>query len=284
VDEQNTPHSNGLKNESDAEQEELQVAKLVRPSDIGETVKEWKLASFEDERPANTLENVSSEVLQRMQDAMRPQLRQQTEVLKKEAYDKAFQQGYDEGLNKGLEEGRLQGEADAKAEVMQQLDPKLKQFEDVLGSLQRPYELLEETLYFELVDLALHIAETVVSKSVSENREWVLDAIQQSVAQLPESKSEINVYLNPDDLAFVQISKPTITEKGQLHENPNLSIGSCIVKQDHSSVINDWKMRFTDISNQVLDDAELSKNNQIQQSNQELEKPVSSADESANQV
>ncbi len=193
-----------------------------------------------------------------MQQAMQPKLQRQAEILKKEAYDKAFQKGYQEGLEKGLQEGKAQGEADAKSEVLQNLEPKLEQFEGVLESLKKPYELLEDKLYSELVELALHISETVIAKSVADHREWVVEAIQQSVAQLPESKSEINVYLHPEDLAFIQISKPTISEKWQLHENPNLAIGSCIVKQDHSSVMNDWKARFSEISNQLLDETEMA--------------------------
>jgi len=236
-----------------AVEEEPQVAKLVRPADLGEKVKEWKLTSFEDDSSARAVDSLSSEVLNRMQNAMRPQLQRQTELLKKEAYEEAYQKGYEFGLNQGLEEGRAQGEADAKAEIQKQLEPKLEQFESLLTALQKPYDLIEEKLYSEMVELALHISETVVSKSIADNREWVLDAVHEAVAQLPESKSEINVYLNPEDLAFIQISKPTISEKWLLHENPNISIGSCLVKQDHSSVLNDWKNRFTDISNQLAE-------------------------------
>ncbi len=235
------------------EQDEPQLAKLVRSTEVDNSIKEWKLSSFEDDNQPRTLETVSTEVLNKMQEALRPTLNHQTEILKKEAYEKSFKEGYDEGLEKGLEEGRVQGEADAKSEVMKKMEPKLAQFENVLGALQTPYDLIEDKLYAELVELALHISETVISKSVSEHREWIFEAIQQSVAQLPESKSAINVYLHPEDLAFIQLSKASITEKWQLHENPNLDIGSCIVKQDYSSVINDWKSRFSDLSQQLLE-------------------------------
>ena len=235
-----------------------QVAKLVRPSEIGESVQEWKLARFENTH--SEVDELSAEVLSRMQESMRPQLNEQTKVLKQEAYDEAYQKGYQEGLEQGLQEGSKQGEAEAKAEIFKQLEPKLAQFESLLDALKTPYELVENRLYSELVDLALHISETVLYKSVAENREWVLKAIQDSIAQLPESKTDISVYLNPEDLAFLQISKPTIAEKWHLHENPSLSVGSCIVKQDHSSVIHDWKHRFDEVSHQLLDDASAPEN------------------------
>ena len=239
-------------------EEEPQVAKLVRPSDIGESVQEWKLTRFENTH--SEVDELSAEVLSRMHESMRPQLNEQTKILKQEAYDEAYQKGYEEGLEQGLQEGSKQGEAGAKAEIFKQLEPKLAQFESLLDSLKTPYELVENRLYSELVDLALHISETVLYKSVAENREWVLKAIQESIAQLPESKSDISVYLNPEDLAFLQISKPTISEKWHLHENSNLSVGSCIVRQDHSSVIHDWKNRFDEVSHQLLDEASVSEN------------------------
>lgn len=236
-------------------EEEKQLATLVRSSEVSEDVKEWKLTNFADQKNSSELDSLSAEVLSRMQAEMRPRLSRQTELLKKEAYDSAYQKGYQEGLEQGLQEGQIQGDADAKAQIFKQLEPKLEQFESILTSLKSPYDLIENKLYNEIVDLALHISETVLYKSVAENREWVLQAIHESIAQLPESKSEINIYLNPEDLAFLQISKPTISESWQLHENPQISVGSCIVKQDYSSIINDWKSRFDEVANQLVEDA-----------------------------
>ena len=239
--------------------EEVPVAKVVQASELQGSVQAWKPDNFaqesEQQQKDKTLEDLSSEVLYKMQEAMRPTLQKQAEVLKKEAYDKAFAQGYEEGMEKGLQEGRAVGESEARAELDKKVQPKIADFEGVLKSLEKPYELIESRLYNEMVELSLHIAKTVIAKSVDEHRDWIIEAVQNSVAQLPESKSEINVYLHPDDLAFVQISKPAIGEKWNLHENPNLAIGSCIVKQDHSSVINDWKARFSEVVEQLTEEA-----------------------------
>lgn len=236
------------------EEQELKLAKLVQASDLETSVRAWKMSSFAEEAPQSNIQNLSSEVLYKMQEAMRPTLKKQAELLKKEAYDEAFKKGYEEGLQKGLDEGRAQGESAAKEEINAKVSPKIEQFEKVLASLEKPYQMLESKLYHEMVDLALHISQTVLAKSVAEHQDWVLEAVQNAVAQLPESKSEINIYLHPDDLAFLQISKPAIGEKWQLHENPNLNIGSCVVKQDHSSVINDWKARFSEVVEQLSEE------------------------------
>lgn len=251
------------------DENEPKVAKVVRPSELASSVKEWKLDSFaEPETQAKkNIETLSAEVLEKMQTAMQPQLLQQTELLKKEAYDEAFNKGYEEGLAKGLQEGKLQGEADAKSEVLKNLEPKLEDFEGLLTSLKKPYALLENKLYAEMVALAVHISETVLSREIKGDKQWILEAIQQAVVQLPESESDIHVYLNADDLAFIQISKPTISDKWVLHENPTLSPGCCIVKQDHSSVLNDWKLRFNDISTQILEESQVIEQPELDETN-----------------
>ncbi len=212
------------------------------------------------------MQNLSAEVLEKMQLAMQPEVEQQAELIKKEAYEKAFQQGYDEGLEKGLNEGKTSGEAEARAQIQTALEPKLEQFDAVLQSLKKPYELIESKLYSELVELAVHVAETVVSKSIAENREWIIESVNKAVAKLPDSESDISVFLNPEDLAFIQISKPNSFEKWKLNENANIPVGSCIVKQDHSSVINDWKARFTEISEQLIEEVSEVRNNEVVES------------------
>lgn len=237
------------------DENEPKVAKVLRSSELASTISEWKLDSFAEPEVKNNIESLSAEVLEKMQTAMQPKLLQQTELLKKEAYDEAFNKGYEEGLAKGLQEGQLQGEADAKSEVLKSLEPKLEDFEELLTSLKKPYALLENKLYAEMVALALHISEAVLSREVKGDSKWILEAIQQAAIQLPESESDIHVYLNPEDIAFIQISKPTISDKWVLHENPNLAAGSCVVKQEHSSVLNDWKLRFNDIASQILEES-----------------------------
>lgn len=251
-------------NKSAADIEEPKLTKLVQSTELEAPIQTWKLSNFAEEKTEKTVTELTEEVYEKMQQALQPKIEQHAEVLKKDAYDKAYAQGYEEGLAKGHEKGFKTGETEAREQVQQNLEPKIEQFESLLGSLQKPYELIEQKLYSEMVDLALHIAKTVVNKSVNEHKDWVLEAVHEAVSQLPESKSEINVYLNPDDLAFIQISKPTISEKWQLHENANLQIGTCLVKQDHSTVLNNWEARFDDIAQQISQDVAIDEQHEPQ--------------------
>lgn len=233
------------------EEGEIPLAELVPSAELEEiSIEPWKLSNFESEAEISP-PKMDDNLYEKMKRELQPQLNQQAEILKKEAYDKAFQQGYEEGLLKGQKEGAKNGELEAKAELLQTLEPKIEQFESILTSLQSPYDEVEQKLYSELVDLALHIANTVINKELGEHKGWILEAIETAVESLPESNSVINVYLHPDDLAFLQISKPSIAESWQLHESANIKVGTCLVKQDYSTILNSWIARFDEVAQQI---------------------------------
>lgn len=233
------------------QEEAIPVTKLVQSSDLkSPSIEPWKLSSFElDEQIEST--KMSEEVYEKLHREIEPEIQKQAELIKKEAYDSAFEKGYQEGLQKGLDEGLKQGELEARAKVMETIEPKIEQFDSILSALHKPFDSLENQLYSELVDFALHVAQTVIKKNVIDDKDWVLKAVQESVEQLPESSSKINVYLHPDDLAFLQISKPSISEKWQLHESHNVEQGTCLVKQDYSTILNSWIARFEEIVEQT---------------------------------
>lgn len=240
-----------LNTESSFKEEQIPVTKLVQSTDLqSPNIEPWKLSSFEKDEVAET-SKVSDEVFEKLQREMQPEIQKQAELIKKDAYDSAFKQGYDEGFQKGLEEGSKQGELEAKAQVMETIEPKIEQFDAILSVLHKPFDSLEQKIYSDLVDFALHVAQTVIKKNVLEDKDWILNSVQESVEQLPESSSVINVYLHPDDLAFLQISKPSISEKWQLHESHNVDKGTCLVKQDYSTILNSWVARFDDIVEQT---------------------------------
>ncbi|GAB6069762.1 hypothetical protein JCM30760_08590 [Thiomicrorhabdus hydrogeniphila] len=227
------------------------VTPLVPSSEIDSpNIHAWKPSNFEDDNKQDEKE-ISDEMYNKIKEEMQPEIQKQAELLKKDAYDKAFEQGYQEGLAQGQDEGRRQGESEGKAELIATLQPKIDQFDSILTSLKTPYDFIEEKIYSELVDFALHVAQTVIKKEVQNDKDWILNAITESIAALPESTSQIKVYLHPDDLAFLQISQPSISEKWSLHENAQLALGTCIVKQDYSTILNSWVARYDDIVNQV---------------------------------
>ncbi len=175
---------------------------------------------------------------------------QKVEILTKEAYELASQEGYQVGFEKGLSEGAEQGRTEAQALALQvndeALSPKLAQLDALLLLFKQPYGQLEKQVFSELTEFALHIAERVTQKEVSANKEWVFEAIKEAIKTLPDESKAFSIELHPEDLEALNALNHSAMENWELVENPTLLQGTCLVKQENSSVLNSWKNRFDD--------------------------------------
>lgn len=228
------------------------LTKLVSSSNVkAPNIETWQMHNF-DEETAPSAPETSEEALEEAEDALQPELQKQAELLKKEAYDQAYQEGYQAGLVKGVEDGMVQGAAEGLEKQTLALTPKLLQFEQLLEMLQAPYQKVEQQVLADLVALSLHVAKQVVKTELSQDTDWILKAVQEAVQLLPEAleatSEAIRVELHPEDLQLLQELKPELTEQWQLKANSELVLGTCLIKQKNSSVLNSWQQRFDEIS------------------------------------
>ena len=237
------------------QQEQPVLTRLVSSEGLSSSsIDAWQLSQFEqfDATKSEVTPEISEELYRQVQQKIEPELKQQAELLKKEAYDLAYQKGLQEGFAKGEEKGKVEAKALALQASNEALSVKLAEMDALLVMLKQPYEQLEESVLTELTELALHVAQRVIQKDISEEKEWVLKAIQEAVLALPEDSSAFFVELSADDLALLQSLEDPVVAQWNLKVNPALERGACIVKQGNSSVLNSWKARFDDVSSQLL--------------------------------
>lgn len=241
-----------VKNES---QEEPVLTRLVSSEGLSaSSIEAWQVSQFEqfDVTEPEISPEISEELYQQVQQKIEPELKQQAELLKKEAYDLAYQKGYQEGFSEGAEKGKVEAKELALQASNEALSVKLAEMDALLVMLKQPYEQLEESVVMELTELALHVAERVLHKNISEDKEWVLKAVQEAILALPEDADAFSVGLSADDLALLQSLDHPMVAQWDLKVNPALEQGVCVVKQGNSSVLNSWKARFEDVSSQLL--------------------------------
>ncbi len=216
----------------------------------------WQLNQFE-QFDLNEVDNeetteISDALYQQVQQRIEPELRQQAELLKKEAYDVAYKKGYQEGFDEGAEKGKLEAKELALQASNEALSIKLAEMDALLLMLKQPYKKLEECVLVELTDLALHVAYQVTQKEVSVDKAWVLEAVQEAVNALPDDSEDFLIELSTDDLSLLQSLNNPVVAQWNLKLNASLEQGVCVVKQGNSSVLNSWKARFDELSNQIL--------------------------------
>ena len=227
------------------------LTKLVSSSSVqSPKIETWQMHDF-NQSTTTSVPEFSEDILQKAEQRLRPELQKQAELLKKDAYDAAYKEGYQAGLTKGLDDGLEQGRNQGLEEQNQVFAPKLIQFEQILEMLQAPYQKIEKQALSDLVALGLHITKQVIKTEVAQNKEWILKAIEEAVQLLPDDSVAIKVELHPEDLQLLLQLKPEITNQWQLKANAELVLGTCLIKQENSSVLNSWQDRFDEISNDL---------------------------------
>ncbi|WP_319557802.1 FliH/SctL family protein [Thiomicrorhabdus sp.] len=227
--------------------------RLLRQEDLEQDVAAWRPKNFASKPKASAVEKVPPSAIDPQVEAeLRAELEKEyaarQEVWQQQVYEEAFQQGFQQGLQKGEEEGRQQGEDRAMQSVRQAAEVDLQRLQKLVESLLAPYEVLKEGLLGELTEFSFHIAEAVVKQQIEQHPQWIVDAIEKAVEALPENEDDsLKIFLNPEDLAFLQKMQYEALQNWQLEQNAELNRGECLVKQVHSQVANLWSTRLDEI-------------------------------------
>ncbi len=144
------------------------------------------------------------------------------ETIQQQAYDEAFQQGRQEGLDAGQKE----------------IKNRLKQFEKLIGSLDKPFENLDASVEEELVALAMLVARQLVRRELKIDPGQVIAVVREAMAILPVSSQKVSLHLHPDDAELVRAA--FALEDAELSwkvtEDPLLTRGGCEIVTETSRI------------------------------------------------
>lgn len=224
--------------------EEREVAQVIPGKTFSSPdIQTWQPGNLEAEE-AEQQSQVEQKAYDDLQEKMRPEILQQTELLKKEAYEEAKQTGFDSGYEEGKKIGQEEAREIALDEARQALMPKIEQLDALLHSLNTPYQLLEKKVFGNLSNLAIHLAEEVIQQEIHQKPEWVMKMIGEAVTALNDSASPIEVRLNPQDYQLIADQQNEFAENWTVTQSDQVATGTCQVKQGVSSVDHNWKNRF----------------------------------------
>lgn len=144
------------------------------------------------------------------------------EELQKQAYDEAFQQGHAEGLKAGEEETRQRA----------------ARYDQLLVALAKPFDLLDETVEKQLVELAITVVRQLFRREIKLDPTHVIGVVRESIRLLPVASRNIQVRLHPDDAALVRktLSQVDGERAWTVVEDPLIARGGCQVTTDNSQI------------------------------------------------
>ncbi|WP_214219531.1 flagellar assembly protein FliH [Rosenbergiella nectarea] len=137
---------------------------------------------------------------------------QEIEAFRTSVRDKAWEEGYAAGLAEGQREGLQQGTQQAIEQASEQQQQALASVEKLVQQVTLSFDLLEETVSYRLVQLALEIAHQLTGEEVSHDARMVMTQVKQLLAQEALLSGKLTLKINPQDHQFLQGHLKTLTE------------------------------------------------------------------------
>jgi flagellar assembly protein FliH len=142
--------------------------------------------------------------------------------LQAEAYKEAFEQG--------LAEGRAAGHKEAKAQV--------ERLAGMFYDLARPFEILDQEVEHELLQLAMALARQIVRRELKADPTQIIGIIREAIAALPVAARDVRVHLHPEDAAVVRehLAPTESTRAWAIVEDPVMARGGCQISTATSRI------------------------------------------------
>lgn len=151
----------------------------------------------------------------------------------KEIQESAYQEAY----QLGLEEGRKE----AFQANSEQIDAKINQLQELIGSLTRIKTELLPSNERHLIELAFHMAQRLAAHEISINPEATVSIVRQAV-EMAQGEEKITVQVNPGQVEFLETLKSETSrefeflQKVKLEPNEGLGAGGCVVLSNYGEV------------------------------------------------
>lgn len=160
--------------------------------------------------------------------------------LQKQAYDEAWQAGHADGIKAGTEE-------------MQQ---RAERFDQLLRALAKPFDLLDETVEKQLVELAMTVVRQLFRRELQIDPSHVVGVVREAIQVLPGSSRDICVHLHPDDAQLVDelLSSAEGERAWSIVEDPLINRGGCKVSAENSKVDAQAETRLNAIIGKITGD------------------------------
>lgn len=266
-----------LTKDAPGEEEALPVATLLRADEVeAPEIKAWQYQDLAKEE-AEKEQKLRSDVEEKLREEIRPEILRRASVLKKEAYESAQKEGYDAGYQEGLEVGRKEAFEKAEKEADAALSAQVKSMQNLVEAMSDPYQQIAQSVFESLAKLSLDLAETLVGEEVQSRHDWVLEAVQEAIGQLPDDSVQLEVILNPKDADIIQKYQQAHQKKWRLQTDDSVAVGSCKIKQGSSLIVNDWRPRMSEL----LESAQAASERVAKEASQPLASPNASESSSS---
>lgn len=162
-----------------------------------------------------------------------------------QGYQDGLNQGIQAGLNQGIEQGKNQGWQDGMQQATIQVETALQASNQLIEQIQQAFHQHVKQQSEMIADLVLKVSRQVIRAELTLQPSQLIHLIEETLAQLPEERTELKIFLNPQDTQRLKDLVPEQVASWDLVPDDTLSIGSCRVVTKESESFADSEERLT---------------------------------------
>lgn len=178
---------------------------------------------------------------------------QDLEAIVEQAEKEGFAQGREAGFEKGQAEGYEAGQQQGLMEMRQQMVEQQQRFAQLAEALFDPLQAQDDDLEQMLVDTLCTLTRSVVQRELQTDSGEIVALVRQAIEALPAGADNLQITLNPDDLAAVE-------DYAEAHQfinwrfsvDPDMLPGGCVVRTQVSRVDYSAERRLAEVLEQFV--------------------------------
>ncbi len=203
-------------------------------------------------RPAGTVASWQSPLPESFQQGMAEGYR--------EGHEAGLANGRQEGLAQGHAEGVWQGNEAGRQAVLAAFEVLARPLDAMLKGLARLQTDYQKVQRKEMIDLVAKVARQVIRADLALQPTQMLALVDETLAGMPPTRQDIEVFLNPDQLKQIRDLDPKRAKRWSLLGDARLEPGECRVKAGDLEVDAGCEQRLaacmTQISTRLLEGAD----------------------------
>ena len=164
------------------------------------------------------------------------------------------QDGYDAGRSDGVSQGREEG----KNETLVALDRLARPVDAILKHLKKVRADYRAAQRKEVVDLVAKVARQVIRAELALQPVQLLALVDETLASMPPTREEIDVFLNPEELKRISELDPKRAKRWNLIADARLDAGECRIKAGDNEVDAGCHQRLAACMDQVSSHLQLA--------------------------
>lgn len=169
----------------------------------------------------------------------------------RDGYEIGLTRGQEDGFEAGRAQGLEQGRTEGRHETLVAYDQLARPVDAMLKSLKKLRADYRAAQRKEVVDLVAKVARQVIRAELALQPVQIMALVDETLASMPPTREEIDVYLNPEELKRISELDPKRAKRWNLIGDARLDAGECRIRAGDNEVDAGCHQRLAAVMEQV---------------------------------